>query len=91
MQQKQHRRIARPGLPVEDGEPVDLRRAIESRVFHEVVSPGRPMQEGESDRSCKRQRGDEQKPMPTAQRLGDDRYPSNVRGTPGVPAAREPR
>ena len=34
VQQKNRRRVFRAGLPIKDGEPIDLYRAIKSRVFH---------------------------------------------------------
>ena len=34
MQQEKRRRVFRAGLSVKDGEPIDLYRAIKSRVFH---------------------------------------------------------
>src|ERR1700722_14900714 len=34
VQQEERRRVFRAGLSVEDGEPIDLCRAIKSRVFH---------------------------------------------------------
>ena len=49
VQQEKRRRIGRPSLPVENGEPVDLCRAVEGRMFHEVVSPGGRLQESQSD------------------------------------------
>ena len=36
MQQQKRRSIFRAGLPVDDGEPVYLDRAIKSRVFHQA-------------------------------------------------------
>ena len=34
VQQQKRRRVFRAGLSVKDGEPIDLYRAIKSRVFH---------------------------------------------------------
>ena len=37
VQEENRRRIFRAGLPVEDGEPINLDSAIKSRVFHGTV------------------------------------------------------
>ena len=53
MQQEERRRLDRPGLPVEDGKPIDLCGAIESRMFHKALPPDRPCDKAKAMKAAK--------------------------------------
>ena len=82
MQQEERRRIARPGLPIEDGKPVDLCCAIESRMFHEVVPSGRPLRQRQRNTSHQGHARRRPELTPTTQRM--DRHGSPAPAEGGV-------